>query len=380
MIGAAHLMMRAAGVSQPKGLFAWGYNSYGQLGLGDRTHRSSPVQVGALTTWSKIVGTVDWSLGLVTAFGVKSDGTLWGWGDNSGGILTGFAGNRSSPVQIGSATNWKDAGGGPSYGYDGTFGAAIGAIKTTGTLWTWGCNVNNQLGLGGGVGSVVTSPTQVGSDTNWDKVMIGDSGYAIKTTGTLWAWGDNGLGQLGLNDRTSRSSPVQVGSASGWADVHYGSSNVVALKTDGTLWAWGSNTYGQLGLGDRTHRSSPTQVGTDTNWSKIAFGQYDRTGWLAVRSDGTLWACGVANSGGTYSSPVQVGAATNWSAVACGLYHSLALNTNGALWAWGKNNYGQLGLADRTDRSSPTQVGAGTNWSKLPEHSAHWDESYGIRS
>ena len=91
-------------------------------------------------------------------------------------------------------------------------------------------------------------------------------------SGGLYVFGDNSYGQLGLGDRTNRSSPVQVGSLTNWKSVDSGSNHTVAIKTDGTLWSWGNNTYEQLGLGDQTHRSSPVQVGSLTNWKSVFVG------------------------------------------------------------------------------------------------------------
>ena len=132
----------------------------------------------------------------------------------------------------------------------------------------------------------------------------------------IWTWGSNSLGQLGLNDATSRSSPVQVGSLTNWRLVSGGFNHTAAIKTDGTLWTWGRNNYGALGLNNTT----------------------------------------------TLSSPVQVGTLANWWQVAGGSYHTAAVKTDGTLWLWGYNNLGQLGLDNITNYSSPVQVGTLTNW------------------
>jgi alpha-tubulin suppressor-like RCC1 family protein len=148
------------------------------------------------------------------------------------------------------------------------------AIKTDGTLWTWGENNVGQLGLGNTTNR--SSPVQVGNLSNWKELanQINAAGMAaIKTDGTLWAWGANGNGRLGLGDTTNRSSPVQVGALTNWKEVTAGGASTLAIKTDGTLWSWGFNTNGELGLGNTTHRSSPVQVSALTNWKEIATGQ-----------------------------------------------------------------------------------------------------------
>jgi len=204
-----------------------------------------------------------------------------------------------------------------------------------------------------------------GTGTNWAMVSCGllHTG-AIKNDGTLWAWGGNGHGQLGLGDTTERSTPThtptQVETATNWASVSCGHWHTLAIKTDGTLWAWGDNNVGQLGLGDTTERSTPTQVETATNWASVSCGN-DHT--LAIKTDGTLWAWG--GNGDIEDTPNLLGTGTNWSAVSYGGSHIGAIKTDGTLWAWGWNYYGQLGLGDNTDRNTPAQVGRATNWASV---------------
>ena len=106
----------------------------------------------------------------------------------------------------------------------------------------------------------------------WKSIAHSSGSYsmAIKTDGTLWSWGSNGYGELGLSNTIARSSPVQVGALTNWSQVTSGKYHTAAIKTDGTLWSWGYNYFGQLGLSDQTHRSSPVQVGNLTNWSNLA--------------------------------------------------------------------------------------------------------------
>jgi alpha-tubulin suppressor-like RCC1 family protein len=350
----------------PGGLWTWGGNFEGALGLGDRTSRSSPVQVGALTNWKQLD-----SFNSPTA-SVKTDGTLWTWGQNSEGALgLGDTTSRSSPVQVGALTNWRQV----STGYSNT-----ASVKTDGTLWTWGGNSFGQLGLGNTTSR--SSPVQVGALTNWRHVSVGAVGTsaALKTDGTLWTWGANFAGELGLGDTTSRSSPVQVGALTNWrhvssmGDLFSFSASIISVKADGTLWTWGVNYDGQLGLGDTTSRSSPVQVGALTNWRQVSTG-YSNT--ASVKADGTLWTWGQNFDGQLglgdrtgRSSPVQVGTLTNWRQVSTGFSNLASVKADGTLWTWGVNYVGQLGLGDRTSRSSPVQVGALTNWKYV---TTKWD-------
>ena len=345
-------------------LWSWGYNPTGPLGLGDATNRSSPVQVGTDTNWSSV------STGTYHTLAIKTTGSLWAWGTNANGQLgQGNTTTRSSPVQVGTDTNWSWVSGGRS---NHTM-----AIKTTGSLWGWGFNTTNgQLGLGDVVNR--SSPVQVGTDTNWASVSAGQfHTIAIKTTGSLWAWGQNTSGQLGQGNTTIRSSPVQMGTDTDWASVSAGAYHALAIKTTGSLWGWGLNTQGQLGLGDATNRSSPVQVGTDTNWASVSAGNAHT---LAIKTSGTLWVLGGANTNGQLgidsvnprsSSPVQVGTDTDWAAVSVGSYHTIARKTSGSLWGWGSRGSGRSGMEIIQSTSSPVQVQTATNWKRPSNGTNH---------
>jgi alpha-tubulin suppressor-like RCC1 family protein len=351
------------------GLWNWGDNRYGTLGTNDIIDRSSPIQT--------VAGSINWkqvSNAYYHTGAIKTDGTLWMWGDNPVGKLgTNDRTSRSSPIQTVSAgTNWKQV----SCGGDHT-----GAIKTDGTLWMWGQNFSGDLGTNDV--TYRSSPIQtVSGGNNWKQVSCGGGGHtgAIKTDGTLWMWGENGSGELGVNDQTDRSSPVQtVSGGTNWKQVACGVGNTGAIKTDGTLWMWGDNRYGALGTNDNIDgRLSPIQtVSGGTNWKQVSCGGFHIG---AIKTDGTLWMWGTNTNGqlGTNdvtarSSPIQtVSGGTNWKQVACGQYHTGAIKTDGTLWMWGANGQdtvfgkGALGTNDVTHRSSPIQtVAGGTNWKQV---------------
>jgi alpha-tubulin suppressor-like RCC1 family protein len=213
--------------------------------------------VGGFFTWQHLkvtpkVKVLEVAVGVRHALTIKSDGTLWAWGHNySGQLGLGDTIDRHSPVQVGTDTDWKQVVADRDWGY-------TLAIRTDGTLWGWGANSVGQLGLGDTTSR--HSPVQVGTDT-WKQVAAGD-GYtlAIRTDGTLWTWGENWWGQLGLGDTIDRLVPAQVGTAANWKEVTASGSHTLAIRTDGTLWAWGSNAHGQLGLGDTIDRHSPTKI------------------------------------------------------------------------------------------------------------------------
>jgi alpha-tubulin suppressor-like RCC1 family protein len=335
--------------------YAWGYNFRGNIGDGTTVNKSSPVQVGTDTNYAAVSaggsGTTIFNLA------IRTDGTLWAWGSGTNGH-TGLNSeiNHSSPVQVGALTNWASV--------EAAHDFAL-ATKTDGTLWAWGKNGSGELGDGTVVDK--SSPIQVGSETNWSKVRAGSShSGGFTTDNKLYVWGNNGLGQLGLGDIVSQSSPVQL--AGEWSTAGFGQVYTLAIKTDGGLYAFGYNVDGGLGLGDNNiHRSSPVQVGSLTTWDIAAASKGSYVS-AAIKTDGTLWTWGNNNQGElgqnnrvNKSSPVQVGSETGWKTVST--TDDLATGTkNGELYMWGIGTIGQLGQDNLISRSSPVQVGSGTDW------------------
>jgi len=349
------------GVKTPA-LWMWGSNSSGQLGNNTVVNRSSPAQT--------ITGGANWSqaaCGYQHTACVKTDGTLWMWGGNSysGQLGDNTIVDRSSPVQtITGGTNWKQV----ACGYFHTAG-----VKTDGTLWLWGRNAYGELGIGNT--GIKSSPVQtITGGANWTQVSASSSfvGFSagVKSDGTLWLWGFNGYGQLGDNTTVNKSSPVQtITGGTNWKQVSCGYGHVACVKTDGTLWLWGNNTIGQLGNNTTARRSSPVQtIAGGTNWKQVACGQSHTA---AVKTDGTLWLWGFNafgqlgnNTTGSRSSPVQtIAGGTNWKNVSCGSAHTACVKSDGALWLWGFNAFGQLGKNTTGNRSSPVQtIAGGTTW------------------
>ena len=363
-------------------LYTWGANDAGPLGQNSTAHKSSPVQVPG-TTWDNI-GSGSYSSALHAAY--MKAGTLWLCGNNEYGQLgqnsdTGGGSNISfsSPVQVlGGGSTWAEV----------AFGSHTNlAVKTDGTLWAWGMNQQGRSGLNtqipGGVHSY-SSPVQVGSDTTWsadrDKISINMShGLAVKTDGTLWAWGEGDSGMLAQNNTTKYSSPVQIPGTT-WRYAQAGYSNF-ATKTDGTLWSWGYNEKGQLGHNNTTKYSSPVQI-PGTTWVKA---NSHRRHTLATKTDGTLWVMGNNEDDGQlgtnnttqYSSPVQI-PGTTWHTTKFEAAEkwSMAMKTDGTLWTWGgggTESVGQLGRSAPARVSSPCQVGDETDWHLITA----WNRSVG---
>ena len=288
--------------------------------------------------------------------------TMWGTGSNEMGVLgqnSPTNSHKSSPVQI--PGSWTNMTNGKGQTTDAA-GETLIATKSGGTLWSWGYNAMGQLGLNNT--TQYSSPVQIPGSWGAPKSMhSGNHSVVLKSDGTLWSWGNNDSGQLGQNDRTQRSSPVQVPGTS-WSKLGASMYSTWAIKTDNTLWAWGNG--GQLGTNSNTNYSSPVQI--DGTWLDIGSGY---GGVAGVKLNGTLWTWGTDyqglmghNNRTPYSSPKQVGSDTNWKQVTISETIFSAVKTNGELWVCGYGGMGLLGQNNTTNRSSPIQI-PGTTWKSV---------------
>jgi len=320
-------------------VLAWGHNIDGQLGDGSTNTRDRPQVVSGIGSVTAI------SAGLGHTLAVRSDGTLWTWGSDVG---------LHYPSQV--------------FGVDAPRSVAAGgrhslALASDGTVWAWGVNFSGQLG--DGTTSHHRSPAPV-NITGVVAITAGsDHSLAVKADGTVWGWGDNQLGQLGDGSQLSSSNPVQVTGLTGVRKVATGQAHALALKQDGTVWAWGSGIAGD-GSSSETH-TTPVQVSGLNDVIDVAAG-FGHS--LAVRSDGTVWAWGKNFEGelgvppavcpGSFEpcslTPVRSGNLSGVVAVSGGNRFSLALRSDGSVWAWGDNSVYQLGDGSTSDRSQPGQV------------------------
>jgi len=339
------------------GAQAFGNNSYGQLGLNTvNAGYSSPVALTNQLAYPAWIDAAYLRNGLGLAF-VNQNNQPFFAGQAPAVNLT----NTLTPVQLGGLSIWTSLlndSGSPYW---------MAAIKNNGTLWSWGNNSYGALGLSDT--TVRSSPVQVGVSSTWTQVFGGyQFAIALQSNGTLWSWGLNSFGQLGTSNQTNYSSPIQIGSNL-WTQIACGYQQTLAIQTNGTLWSWGLNSYGQLGLNTTVGISSPVQVGVLSSWTQVACGFYHT---IATQSNGTLWTWGYNVSGllglgdtTNRSSPVQVGTLTIWKQISAGGLATLVLQSNGTLWTWGYNVQGGLGLNDTTNRSSPTQVGTLSSWTQV---------------
>jgi alpha-tubulin suppressor-like RCC1 family protein len=329
-------------------VWAWGRNTEGQAGDGIFTpQRLTPVR--AVVSNVTAIATGDYH-----TVALKNDGTVWTWGWNSSGQLgDGTTSNRFAPVQVAGLSSITAI----AAGTDHTV-----AVKSDGTVWAWGNNSYGKLGDGTFTYYRLT-PVQVPGLSSITAITAGaDHTVARKSDGTVWAWGLNAYGQLGDGTSTSSRTPVQVVGLSSITAIAAGRDHTIARRSDGTAWAWGHNSQGQVGDGTTAYqRTRPVQVVGLSSITAIAAGTYHT---VARRSDGTMWAWG-ANSyrqlgDGTTayerSLPVQVVGLSSVTAIEAGFGHTVALKSDGRVWDWGHNFYGQLGDGTTVDRPLPVQV------------------------
>jgi alpha-tubulin suppressor-like RCC1 family protein len=301
--------------------------------------------------------------GFVSGYAIERDGSLWAWGAGDFGALgLGDSRNHLLPQRVSTGTSWAALAAGDMFCL---------ALKRDGSLWAWGVNESFQLGLGPKNNAPRLRRTRVGSG-RWKAIGAGaeDFSVAIRRDGSLWSWGNSYAGELG--SASDGSLRRRVGTETDWKAIAVGYDYVLALKRDGSLWSWGGNEFGQLGLGsiDDLAHATPTRVGIDTDWTAISAGGLCS---LALKSNGSLWAWG-SNAMGELGLgdtvdrqvPTRVGTASNWRAVSAdGDGSSFAIKQNASLWAWGNNDSGQLGLGDHAQRHVLTRVGHGTEWTRI---------------
>ncbi len=369
-------------------VWASGYNWYGQLGDGTNTTRTSPVQViGAAGGTSVLTGITSIAAGDNHTLALKNDGTVWAWGVNSSGELGDTTTNhRYFPVQV-------FDGSGVSY-LSGVTAIYAGAShnfvkKSDGTVWTWGYNWNGQLGDGSYTNRAV--PVQVkavngsGFLTGISTIFPGPNcTFALNPDGSVLAWGYNAYGQLGDGTTTQRNTPVLAVNISNVVSLASGTNHTLAVKSDGTVWAWGYNGYGQLGDGTTANKTTPVQVrgiggtGYLTGVVSVAAGPHYS---IALKSDGTVYAWGRNDNwaqlgDGTATSrlwPVQVlgaggvGYLTGVTAIFAVSSEdtTFALKNDNTLWAWGANPNGEYGNGTTTNSWTPVQLTSASNQSVL---------------
>lgn len=338
---------------------------------------------GVSHTWT--VETLQWeevAVGEAHTCAITSDGALFCWGDNSLGQAGQSSPNTISLPTPVSGTGWTSV----SAGQHHTCGT-----REDGTLWCWGNNGNWQLGISTTATTQFRSPQQV-EGTDWERVeLYNNHSCALRTDQTLWCWGANGSGQLGLDDTDQRHTPTQVGTEADWLDINAGGRHTCGIRDGGELWCWGRNWHGQLGNGSTNDSEVPVRVGEFSDWTQAALGADSS---CALRADGLLHCWGGNSDGqaGTGSTNIRLTTPTEvsagWDSIAIGggvpfgNTHTCGRDDEGVLFCWGYNGEGQLGLGGQQDRLVPTEVEEpALIWTRIAvagRHSCGIDEDGGL--
>lgn len=339
------------GVTTNGKVYAWGLNDSGQVGLpppfSSSTYSSVPVVVNGIDSAKAVAAGDGHSLAL------KTDGTVWGWGSNQyGQIATGNGpGSTNVPAPVVGLSNIVAI---------AASGIHSAALRGDGTVWTFGYNQNGALGDGTNISR--STPVQVTGLSDVKAIAAGgEHCIAVKNDGTVWTWGYNRIGQLGDGSVTTRLTPVKVNTLANVNAVAAGGVHSAALKNDGSVWGWGDNQYGEIGDGTNTFKLAPTQTTGLSGATALAAGGETTA---AITSDGSLWTWGQNNHGqlGTgfppFSrlTPAQVPGLSNLSTLALGYTHIAAMRSNGNIWMWGSNQYGQVGDQGTSDRYAPVSI------------------------
>jgi len=292
------------------------------------------------------------------SLGIKADGTVWAWGANNYGQLGDETTTTAeTPVQvhgaggIGFLQNVVAVAAGDSMSF---------ALKSDGTLWAWGRNNFGQLGDGTNTDSPV--PVQVSISGYVTDIQSGFTyGVALKSDGTVWTWGLDAFENLGNGAGNSPSNtPAQVSGLTTVTVISAGGNQSFAIKSNGQVWAWGYNGPGQLGIGNNSNQGTPQQVTSPTNITTIST---NGAHTLALKNDGTVWESGDLDPDNlgtvTFTETntfTQISGVSNVAIISAGLYDSYTVKTDGTFWDWGLNAYGQLGNGTTTDSITPGQI------------------------
>ncbi len=324
-------------------LYCWGDNARGQLGLGDTGSHLSPTRVGVLGDWARVAA------GGTHSCALRSDGSVYCFGANDIGQLgTTGLGQSLTPAQVALPSAVTDI---------VTEVNHVCAIATDGALICWGENFEGEIGQGDAPPFVSQfAPIEVGTDHDWFAADTGQGDTCgLRGPGDLYCWGRNTSSQLGLGDGAPAQTrlPTRVGDGA-YSHIHAGQDHTCGIRTDGSLYCWGTNQSGNLGTGDRTSHSSPIQIGTKSDWLEISLDTFhscaiDRAQQLYCWGRNVEGQLGVGDTDDRLSPTLVAG--VGFAQVAVGRFHTCALKADDSVWCTGANDAGQLGLGS-TDRTN----------------------------
>jgi hypothetical protein len=234
-------------------------------------------------------------------------------------------------------------------------------ISNDGSLWRWDTVPNGAISRL----KLPEAPVRIGSESNWRQVATTLShSLALKTDGSLWAWGDNRTGGLAQpNAELQTTEPIRIGSDTNWTHIAIGVAHFLALKNDSSLWAWGWNERGPVGNGTRSHRFAVTQIGSDHDWTAISAGHFTS---YALKNDGSLWAWGFSNGpAGDQLLPRRIETGGRITAICANEFLLLALRSDGTLWISGANAHVAASACVKTPSPNLVQIGKDNDWTEI---------------
>ncbi len=355
----------SCGILADNKIMCWGINLSGQLGNGSTAQSSEPLDITPDTDWLLV------DTGTNHTCAIRDDRSLWCWGDNSRsqlgdgniadpGDLDGN--NLTLPKQIGTQTDWT------AISLGDEFSCGIRTISDTDKrIYCWGDNSDGQLGQDPLSLDPVSAPLQESSSlADWDNLATGyNHSCAIKQDQTLHCWGDNQYGQLGQGTTSDSFIPLPISAGGGnlWTDVATGNGHTCGIKDDATLWCWGNNAIGQLGVGNTSHLATPTQISHDNDWLSVFAGN----GTTCAIDSEHIGFCWGQNENGQLGNGVSTDTdrprmfdnSDSWLRLDSGVEHSCGLKDESGLmtlWCGGGNSFGQLGIGSTANQATPIQI------------------------
>ena len=342
-------------------LYTWGYNNYGQLGLGDNANiyytASNNQKINIPDKLNELIGlkhakydtSKSTTISKFSLYAITENGELYAWGDNSDGQLgIGNTDNQTKPVKVTGITGkikqiitFKHNGE-AFFDYFSVY-----ALTEDGSLYAWGNNSDGQLGVEDDLDR--NTPTKVNLSGKVKEIMHNSgSVYTILEDGSLYAWGNNIDGQLGVGDEENKNTPTKVNLSGKVKEIMHNSGSVYTILEDGSLYAWGYNLSGELGVGDEVNRNTPTKVNLPATIKELII---NSSSYYAILKDGSLYAWGNNSSGQlgvgdevTRNTPTKVNLPATIKELIINYSSYYAILEDSSLYTWGYNGHGQLGV------------------------------------